>query len=150
MSKMAYFLIAAVIIAGLAMAQEAKPQQDLTISGITIEPEPQGLASPRMILHGSRSYRLTVTIRKNLNLPAGKSFLVKTECIRNGERVTIGELRVGDSRGWNIYACYDLYPAEAGLGDCILETTVDIHNEIAETDESAASNVWSRGATIQE
>jgi len=121
---------------------------DLKIKDIEIDPEPVGTTSPKIQLGIHRSYRIIVTIKKSTALPQGASFVVRTQCNRNGKSVTIGEARVGDSKGWNIYACYDLYPGQAGSGDCLLRTTIDANNEIGEPDESATSNVWDRKATL--
>lgn len=121
---------------------------DLKIKNLEFDPKPAGITEPRIQLGTNRSYRVIVTIQKTTALPKGASFVVRTECIRNGKSVIIGESRVGDSKGWNIYACYDLYPGEAGFGDCLLRTTIDADNEITESDGSAISNVWDRQATL--
>jgi hypothetical protein len=121
---------------------------DLTIRNVEIEPKPAGITTPTIRLTTNRSYRVTVTIQKTMALPKGASFSVRTDFIRNGKIVTLGESRVGDSKGWNIYACYDIFPAEAGSGEGMIRTTVDADNEIAESDEKPLSNVWERKATI--
>ncbi len=121
---------------------------DLKIKNIALDPQPAGTTAANIQLGTYRSYRMTVTIEKTLALPKGVSFVVRTECIRDGKSITIGEARVGDSKGWNIYATYDVYPGEAGAGHCLLRTTIDADNEIAETDESVLSNTWNRNATL--
>jgi len=126
----------------------AEAQQDLRVIDTEIQPVPGGVYSARIQLHTYRSYRHTVTIQKSVALEGATSFVVRTECIRNGEKVTIGEARVGDSTGWYIYACYDLFPGQAGTGDCLMRTTVDYNNEVQESDESAASNIWDRQVSI--
>lgn len=121
---------------------------DLKIENLEIEPEPAGIASPKIELGTYRSYRAIVTVRKTTALPTNSSFLVRTECIRNGQAETVGQARIGDAKGWHLFACYNLYPGEAGPGDCLLRTTIDAENEITETDESAVSNVWDREAIL--
>jgi hypothetical protein len=51
--------------------------------------------------------------------------------------------------GWNIYACFDVYPATAGTGIYTLNIIVDYNNEVRETDESMDSNIESTTITIQ-
>lgn len=121
---------------------------DLKIKNIEIDPQPAGISVPLIQLNTGKSYRTVVTILKTTALTQGASFIVRTECIRDNKSVVLGEARVGDSKGWNIYACYDLYPGEAGPGECVFRTTVDADNEINETDESATSNVWDRKAML--
>jgi hypothetical protein len=123
-------------------------QQDLKVKNLEIYPKPAGIGGPRVQLDMHRSYRFIVTIQKSVNLAPGSSFLVKAECIRGGKKITIGKARVGETLGWNIYACFDVYPAEGGAGDCLLRITVDYHNEVKETDESDVSNIWDRNATF--
>lgn len=121
---------------------------DLKIKDVVLDPQPAGFNAAKIQLGTYRSYRMTVTLEKTIALPKTASFVVRTECIRNGKSINIGESRVGESKGWFIYATYDVYPGEAGAGDCLLRTTVDADNEIAETDESAVSNRWDRNATL--
>jgi hypothetical protein len=121
---------------------------DVKITDVAIDPKPAGTDTPRIQLHTSRSYRVTVTIQKDRALPKGSSFIVRTECIRNGKAVTLGESRVGEGTGWSIYACYDVYPSQGGGGDCLLRTTVDADHELKESDETPVSNIWDRKATI--
>lgn len=121
---------------------------DLKIKNMEIDPEPAGTSGPRIVLGTYRSYRATVEIQKTVALPANASFLVRTECIRDGQATTIGQARIGDATGWYMYACYNIFPAEAGAGDCLIRTTIDAQNEISETDESAISNIWDRAARL--
>lgn len=138
------------MVLGLGMTGEtvAYAQQDLKIKNLEIYPQPEGITGPRINLHANRSYRFTVTIGKNVALVEGSSFLVRTECLRAGKKFIIGEARVGNSTGWHIYATYDVFPGEAGVGDCLLRTTVDANNEIQESDKSPLSNIWDRAAVI--
>lgn len=121
---------------------------DLKIRNLELAPKPAYVEGQGIQLDTHGAYRVVVTIQKSAALPTGASFVVRTECIRNGKSVIIGEARVGDSKGWNIYACYDLYPGEAGLGLCRLRTTIDADNEIVESNESAISHVYDTIATL--
>ena len=133
---------------GLTVDAVADAQQDLKIKNLEIYPNPEGLTSPNIKLHASRSYRFIVTVLKNIALQESSTFIVRTECLRDGNKLIIGENRVGDSKGWHIYATYDVFPGEVGVGNCLLRTTVDANNEVQESDESPLSNVWDRSVII--
>ena len=82
----------------------------------------------RLQLPTYRSYRFIVTI----HIGEGKapaSFLVRTECVRDGKAVILGKTRLAlEDRGAQ-YACYNVFPAEAGPGDCVIRTTVEADKE---------------------
>jgi hypothetical protein len=144
MKNIVWFLVSCLVISTSSFAGSL----DLKIKNLEFDPKPAGVTQPKIKLDPGRSYRVIVTIQKSAALPKGATFIVRTECIRSGKSVILGESRVGEAKGWNIYACYDIYPAEAGMGDGTLRTTIDAENEIIESDESPASNVWDRQATV--
>ena len=89
------------------------------------EKEPETLRLPTY-----RSYRFIVTIRVGVDNPPS-SFAVETQCLRDGKTVTLGKTRVAvDGRGTQ-YACYDVFPAEAGPGDSEIRTVIAAQNDKA-------------------
>jgi hypothetical protein len=123
------------------------PQLDLQLIDVVIEPVPEQRAPNVLDLYTSRSYRVTVTIQKSQTLPPGTSFFVSAECINAQQNiVSIGHARVGESSGWFIYACFDIYPGQASPGQWSFNIAVDAHNEIPETDEN--NNYWGRSVNI--
>ncbi len=77
-----------------------------------------------------RSYRLIVTIRIGKDNPPS-SFAVETQCLRDGKTVTLGKTRVALDGRSTQYACYDVFPAEAGPGDCEIRTVIEAQNDRA-------------------
>ena len=73
---------------------------------------------------------------------------MRTECIRQGRAITIGEARVGQLKSPYVYAVYDVFPSSAGAGNCKLRTIVDADESVKESNESPISNIWDRSATI--
>jgi len=71
-----------------------------------------------------RSYRFIVTVQLG-QAKAPESFLVKTECIRDGKTTLLGKTRIGLENRRSQYACYDVFPAEAGPGECLIRTVVE-------------------------
>lgn len=82
----------------------------------------------RLQLPRYRSYRFIVTIHVGQG-KAPASFLVSTQSIRDGKIVTLGKTRIALEDRFAQYACYDVYPAEAGPGDCVIRTIVEADNE---------------------
>jgi hypothetical protein len=72
----------------------------------------------------SRSYRFIVTIHFGKG-KAPSSVLVRTECVRDGKTTAIGKTRIALHDPYSQYACYDVYPGEAGPGDCVIRTVVE-------------------------
>lgn len=75
-----------------------------------------------------RSYRFIVTIHFGQGKAPG-SFLVSTQSVRDGKTVTLGKTRIALEDRSVQYACYHVYPAEAGPGDCVIRTIVEADNE---------------------
>jgi len=144
---MRYLLFVLLIVSSLYFVEDTKfnEQVELQITNLSINPKPEYIDS-KIKLKMSMSYRFEVTIKRggpgHLSNPT--CFTVRTECVGKNHKVNLGEVRVGiaPNSGWNIYAVYDVFPASAGEGDFLLQTTVDADNEIQELDESAISNVW--------
>jgi hypothetical protein len=82
----------------------------------------------RLRLPTYRSYRFIVTIHPGTS-NAASSFLVRTECVRDGKTVTLGKTRIAPDGRFAQYACYDVFPAEAGPGDCVIRTVVETGKE---------------------
>ncbi len=89
------------------------------------EKEPESLRLPTY-----RSYRFIVTIRIGEDAPPA-SFAVETQCLRDGKTVTLGKTRVAVDGRQTQYACYDVFPAEAGPGDCEIRTVIEAQNDKA-------------------
>ena len=147
MRKVSFLLIVLFVILSMGTAS-GQNMPDLKIEDLKIDPMPSGAQGPKLQLHMSRSYRFQVTIRNAGNLPASNCFVVKTECIKQGNVITLGEAVVGQRTSPYIYAVYDVFPSSAGAGDCILRTIVDADQSVNESNESPLSNIWDRGATI--
>jgi hypothetical protein len=82
----------------------------------------------RLQLPTYRSYRFIATI----HIGEGKapaSFLVRTECVRDGKTVILGQTRIALEDRLVQYACYNVFPAEAGRGDCMIRTVVEADKE---------------------
>ena len=97
-----------------------------------LEKEPERLRLPTY-----RSYRFIVTVRIGMDNPPS-SFAVETQCLRDGKTVTLGKTRVAVDGRSNQYACYDVFPAEAGPGDCVIRTVIEAHDDKAALDFGAA------------
>ena len=78
----------------------------------------------RLQLPTYRSYRFIVTIHVGPG-KAPASCLVSTQSVREGKTVTLGKTRVGFEDRHTFYACYDVFPAEAGPGECVIRTLVE-------------------------
>jgi hypothetical protein len=94
---------------------------------LEVAPTPEK-GGARLQLPTYRSYRFIVTI----HIGKGKtpsSFLVRTECVRDGKTVILGKTRLALEDRNAQYACYDVFPAEAGPGDCIIRTIVEADKE---------------------
>jgi hypothetical protein len=101
----------------------------------------------RLQLPTYRSYRFIVTVRNVGKAGVPSSFLVRTECVRDGKRVTLGKARINLDRAAG-YACYDVFPAEGGPGACLIRTVVDADKEIKQADERAAGKTFEFKASI--
>jgi hypothetical protein len=71
-----------------------------------------------------RSYRFIVTIHIGNGKPPA-SLLVKTECVRDGKTVVLGKTRISLEDRFAQYACYDVFPGQAEVGDCVVRTAVE-------------------------
>ena len=78
----------------------------------------------RLQLPTYRSYRLIVTVQVGKG-DAPTSLLVKTESVRGEKAVVLGRTSIVPEKRPAQYACYDVFPAEAGPGDCVIRTTVE-------------------------
>jgi hypothetical protein len=92
---------------------------------VTPSPEKDG---ERLQLPTYRSYRFIVTIQVGKG-KAPDSYLVRTECVRDGKTVIVGKARMASGDRFAQYACYDVFPAEAGPGDCVIRTVVEADKE---------------------
>lgn len=89
---------------------------------------PPGKDADRVELGTYRAYRFVVTV----HVGGGKappSLLVRTECVRDGKAVVLGKTRIGVEDRSAQYACYPVYPAEGGAGDCVIRTVVEADTE---------------------
>jgi len=82
----------------------------------------------RLQLPTYRSYRLVVTVQVGKG-QAPASLLVRTECVRGEKAVVLGKARIVAEERPAQYACYDVFPADAGPGDCLIRTTVEAGKE---------------------
>ena len=82
----------------------------------------------RLQLPTYRSYRFIVTIQVGPG-KAPASLLVSTQSVRDGETVTLGKTRVALEDRRMLYACYDVFPAETGPGECVIRTIVKADQE---------------------
>ena len=122
-------------------------QNDLKITNLKITPTPKGVQTPTIELHMNRSYQVEVTVEQNGQV--SQCFTVRTVCIKNNRTYTLGEARIGFAASLGeAYALYTIFPSSAGGGQCFLRTIVDANNEVAESDESALSNIWDRKTLI--
>ena len=93
-----------------------------TTNGPIIEVAP-ATGSTKFQLLASRSYRFIVTVDFGQGkLPS--CLLVETEFILSGKPVIVlGKTHIAADE--HVYACYDVFPSKAGLGDCVIRTSVD-------------------------
>jgi hypothetical protein len=82
----------------------------------------------RLQLPTYRSYRFIATIHFGEG-KAPASVLVRTECIRDGKAVVLGKTRIAVENRNAQYACYDVFPAAGGAGDCVIRTVVEADKE---------------------
>src|SRR5262249_31099014 len=82
----------------------------------------------RLQLPTYRQYRFIVTIHVGKG-KAPSSFLVRTECVRDGKTVPMGKTHIALDNRLAQYACYPVFPAEAGPGDCVIRTIVEADKE---------------------
>jgi acyl-CoA synthetase (AMP-forming)/AMP-acid ligase II len=82
----------------------------------------------RLKLPTYRSYRFIVTIHIGKG-KAPPSLLVRTECVRDGKIVVLGKAHIAQEKRFAQYACYDVFPGEGGLGDCVIRTVVEADKE---------------------
>jgi len=73
-------------------------------------------------------HRFIVTVQIGRG-KAPSSLLVRTECVRDGKTVVLGNTRIGSDVRFAQYACYPVFPAEAGPGDCVIRTIVEAGKE---------------------
>jgi hypothetical protein len=92
---------------------------------VTPPPEKDG---ERLKLGTYRSYRFIVTVHIG-NGKAPPSLLVRTECVRDGKTVVLGKAHIVRENRFAQYACYDVFPAEGGVGDCVIRTVVEANKE---------------------
>ena len=79
-----------VLFIGLSMGGAfAQGLPDLKIENVIIDPVPSGVNGPRLQLHMYRSYRFQITIRNVGTAAAHSSFVVRTECVRQGKAITL-------------------------------------------------------------
>jgi len=93
-----------------------------------LEVAPASENDGRLQLPRYRSYRFIVTI----HVGQGKvpsSFLVSTQSVRDGKTVILGKTRIALEDPFVQYACYDVFPAEAGPGDCVIRTIIQAGTE---------------------
>lgn len=93
---------------------------------IQAAPNPQKEGDERLRLPTNRSYRFIVTIRRDGKGKVPSSFLVRTECVRDGKTVTLGKSRTSLEGRVAGYACYDVFPSTGGDGDCLIRTVVEM------------------------
>ena len=97
-----------------------------------------------------RSYRFLVTIQNVGKVPLTGTFIVRTECIRDGkEPIVLGKTRMAMMDGV-VFACFDVFPSSGGKGECVIRTIVDAENQVNEGDERPSSNTLDFKALIQE
>jgi hypothetical protein len=119
---------------------------DLKIRNLDIAPRPDHSTGP-LLLHMNRSYRFFVSIL-NRGAPS-PAFTVRTECSRGGMPAKLGEFRVGPIPGGQSRdVVYDVFPGMAGVGNCMMRTTVDADREVNESDESPLNKTWDVVVTI--
>ena len=83
-------------------------------------------------------------------VPVTDTFIVRTECSRNGkEPIVLGKTRMAMMDGV-VFACFDVFPSSGGKGECVIRTIVDAENQVNEVDERASSNTLDFKARIQE
>ncbi len=82
----------------------------------------------RLQLPTYRSYRFIVTIQVGPGKEPG-ALLVSTQSVRDGKTMTLGKTRVALEGPSTRYACYDVFPAEAGPGECVIRTIVKADHE---------------------
>src|SRR5262245_21258967 len=108
----------------------AKDAEDAFFRG---RPVPEVAPAPekggeRLQLPTYRSYRFVVTVQVGKG-KAPASLLVRTECVRGEKAVVLGKTRIVPEERPAQYACYDVFPADAGHGDCLIRTTVEACKE---------------------
>ncbi len=121
-------------------------QSDLQIRNVSISPNP--LVQSQIQLHMYRSYRLQASIL-NSGASSPAFVVVRTECNRNGIHYKLGETHVKPIlKNQTRDVFYDIFPGEAGAGDCLMRTAVDADQQVNESDESPLSNSWDRAVTV--
>jgi hypothetical protein len=137
-------LLVNVVGGGIAAAQELP---DLKVTKVEFVPYSETDTKPittkdkKLQLHTFRSYRVIVTIQSGVRKGPDSSFVVRTVCVRDGKSMKLGEARVGSVGRGVILACYDIFPAEGEIGDCLVRTIADADNEIKKkSDKTPGSN----------
>ena len=87
-----------------------------------LEVAPASENDVRLQLPRYRSYRFIVTI--HVGQRKTPSFLVSTQSVRDGKTVILGKTRVALEGPFVQYVCYDVFPAEAGPGNCVIRTII--------------------------
>jgi hypothetical protein len=87
-----------------------------------------GQPAERFQLMRFRSYRVIATVRNTGAGTGPSSFVVRTDCVKDGKAVTLGKTRIGLEGRAVGYACYDIFPAEGGAGDCLVRTVVEVED----------------------
>jgi hypothetical protein len=90
-----------------------------------IEAAPSANKGELLKLPTYRSYRFIVTIEPFGELKAPLACLVRTECVRDGKVTLLGKASILYAAGPSLYACYNVFPAEGGEGDCTIRTVVE-------------------------
>ncbi len=127
---------------------------ELKILNVTIDPKPGLLSGNRIILNMHRTYSFRVGFELMSGgklMSSAQRFTVRTDCIRNGKKIKLGDEHYRIEAGTASFSSdfvYDVFPGEAGGGDCLIRTMIDVNNEVNEPDESPISNIWDRQATI--
>lgn len=148
-------LVAAIVGLVALVNVQLSEAQDISIVNVTFT----GPAKPKTQVDYERNwstnhfsvssnYKMEVELR--VNIPENASFNVGTYALIRGQRVLLGDTRVGRATsGDNIFATYHMFPSSANYyGQCQVVVVADYNNEILETDEKESSNHWKFQATI--
>jgi len=84
----------------------------------------------RLQLPTYRQYRFIVPIQIGNGKPPA-SLVVRTEYVRDGKTVVLGKTHISTDIRSAQYACYAVFPAEAGPGDRVIRTVVEAEKESA-------------------